>query len=152
MDVVGSVLRVGEGYDAVLVGGHLLVEGALVVPDVELGTCYCLLRVERVHLLDRRGRGLVGHGLLVVIQRHVLPRVFERDSLLGNVERVAVFCLGLVYRVGAEVELRRRRLAVLARCERCHDLALMGAYRAVRRLDRLCRLHDVDGFIDRISR
>lgn len=44
LDVVGSVLRVGEGYDAVLVGGHLLVEGALVVPDVELGTCYCLLR------------------------------------------------------------------------------------------------------------
>ena len=50
LDVVASVLGVGERYLALLVGHQLLVEGALVVPDVELSASERRIVVERVDL------------------------------------------------------------------------------------------------------
>ena len=102
-----------------------------------------LAGIERVDLLDRGVRGIVGYCLLVVVDCDVLTGVVEHDGLLGHVERVAVGCLGLIDLVGAEVELRRCGLALLIGDECCYDLALMRPDGALGGLDGLGRYHQV---------
>ena len=108
--------------------------------------------VEGIEFQDLRVGRQVGHGLFVVVESDVLPGVVEHDRLLFRIEREAVGGLGLIDRVGAQVELRGGRLAVLVGGDRRHDLALRGSHRAIRGLDGLCRLHDVDGLVHRLAR
>ena len=151
LQVVGAVLEVRDADGAVLAGDELLVVGALVVPEPEDSACHGLVRVEGVGLLDLE----LGGGVLdfehLVEHGDVLALVFERHGLLGDVERVAVLGLRLVDGVGPEVELAARGAALPVGFERGHDVAGMGADRAVARDDVGCRLHDVNGVGNRLA-
>ena len=135
LQMVGAVHEVGDIDHAVLTRDELLVVSALVVPEPEGRARHGLAGVEGVDLLDLEfGGGILGFEHLVE-HGDVLPLVFERHGLLVDVERVAVLGLRLVDGVGPEVELAARGAARLVGLERGHDVAGMGADRAVARDD-----------------
>ena len=87
--------------------------------------------VERRFLLDRDGRGLVGHAEVRGGYRDFLARIGDLHAMGLVVERPALGHGDLLDLVGAEVELLGRRLAVLACDQGVDDVPRLGAHRAL---------------------